>query len=184
MLDDPIILGEDEPNTSKADIDYGNCVESADPKAGVFDKPKPASNSRILIPSSSPRGCHDPEPHDFNETAQLLRPAKQGALTSNSMRRYSPSSRGSSEPLHGWVDREGLYSGRVRSEAAMSYASRAHSQPPCCSQPSPLDQLSPENDLYTNRSAVDEHELVRPALDTDTFDKGKRQEQQEEDGER
>lgn len=72
MLDDPIILGEDESNTSIADIDYGNRVESVDPKAGVFDKPKPASNLRIPIPYSSPRGCHDPEPQDFNKMAQLL----------------------------------------------------------------------------------------------------------------
>jgi hypothetical protein len=185
VLDDPIILGEDEPNTSEADIDCDSLrVESAEPNAGVFDRPKPASDSRILAPPSSPRGCYDSEPHDFNETAQLLRPAKQGALTSDSMRRYGPSSRGSSEPLHCRIDREGFYTSCTRSEAATSCASRPHSQPPRCSQASPLDQLSPEDHLHTDRSAADEHELVCLALDTDTFDEEKRREQQEEDEER
>jgi hypothetical protein len=68
-----------------------------------------------------------------------LQPTEQEALISDSMRRYSPSSRRSSEPLHYWIDREGLYAGRARSEATMSCASRPHSQPPRCSRASPLD---------------------------------------------
>lgn len=79
------------------------------------------------------------------------------------------------------MDREGLYTGRARSEAAMSYASRPYSQPPCCSQVSLLDQLSPKNDLYTNQSAIDEHKLVCPAFNTDIFKEEKRQEQQEDE---
>lgn len=46
-----------------------------------------------------------------------------------------------------------------------------------------MDQLSIEDHLHTNRSAVDKHKLVRPALDTNTFDEEKRRERQEEDGE-
>jgi hypothetical protein len=96
VLGDPIILREDEPNTSEANVDYGSLhVESAELNAGGFDRPNPASNSRIP-PPSSPQGC------------------------------YVPSSRGLSEPLHCQMDREGLYTGRARSKAATSYASRPY----------------------------------------------------------
>jgi hypothetical protein len=46
-----------------------------------------------------------------------------------------------------------------------------------------LNQLSQEDHLHTGRSTADEHGLIRPALDTDTFDEEKRQQQQEEDDE-
>jgi hypothetical protein len=82
------------------------------------------------------------------------------------------------------MDREGLYRVRARSEAATSCASRPHSQPLCRLRTSPLDQPSTEDHLHTGRSAADEQELVRPALNTDTFDEEKSREQQEEDEER
>jgi hypothetical protein len=50
----------------------------------------------------------------------------------------------------------------------MSHPADPHSQP--------LDHLP------TDRSAVDEHELVRPALNSDIFDKEDRQRQEVEQG--
>ena len=55
---------------------------------------------------------------------------------------------------------------RARSEAIICSSTRSRSQP--------LDHLP------TNRSAVDEHELVCPALNSDTFDKEDKEQQEEE----
>jgi len=65
----------------------------------------------------------------------------------------------------------------------MSNSARPYSQPLHSSRASFLNQLNQEDHLHTGRSAADEHELVRPILDTDTFDEEKRQQrqQQEED---
>jgi hypothetical protein len=54
----------------------------------------------------------------------------------------------------------------ARSDATMSHPTGPRSQPP--------------DHLPTDRSAVDEHELVRPALNSDIFDEEDRQRQEEE----
>ena len=177
-----IVLGEEELDDFEAEADYGNHRgESAEPDAGLVGSTKAAFNSRTLVPPSSPQGCHDTEPHDFNKTAQRLLLAEQEASASDSIRRYNPSSRGSSEPLHNGIGTDGLYRGRARSEAATSHFAPSHSQPPRCSRASLLNQLSQEDHLYTSKSTPYEHELVSHGLDTDTFDDENEQEQ--DDGE-
>jgi hypothetical protein len=69
-----------------------------------------------------------------------LRLAEQGASTFNSMRPHASSSHASSEPLN---------------EATMSH---------------PAGLRQPPDHLPIDRSAVDERELVRPALNSDIFD--------------
>ncbi|PVH70467.1 hypothetical protein DL98DRAFT_133862 [Cadophora sp. DSE1049] len=115
--------------------------------------------------------------------APRLRLAEQEASTSDSMRPYNPSSRLSSEPLHDRISTEGLDTRRARSEATTSHSARPRSQPPRRSRASTENQLSQEHHLHTRRSVADEHEhwLVRPTLDTDTFDKGERQEVEAEE---
>ena len=88
------------------------------------------------------------------------------ASTSDSMRPYGPSSRPSSELLHGRISSEDYYIGRARSEATTSHLPRPRSQAP--------------DHLHTGRSAANDHELVRSALNTDTFDEEDRQQRQEE----
>jgi hypothetical protein len=155
-------------------------AESAGPDAGSSSSPETAVDSRALAPPSNLEGCHEIERNDFTETAQRLRFAEQEASTSDLMRPYGPSSRPSSEPLHDRIGTEDLYTRRARSEATMSNSARPRSQPLHCSRASFLKQLSQEDHLHTRRSAADEHRLVRPALDTDTFGKGKRQQRQQQ----
>jgi hypothetical protein len=88
---------------------------------------------------------------------------------------HTPSSRLSSEPLHGNVSTEGSH--HARSEATTS----SSSPPPRHYRASPETQLSQEGRLHTGRGVADEHELVDHALDTllingEDEDKGPQQE--------
>lgn len=70
------------------------------------------------------------------------------------------------EPLHHHTSAAGQCTVRARSEATMCSSARPRSEP--------LNHL-------TNRSAADENELVRPALNSDIFDEEERQRQEQED---
>jgi hypothetical protein len=119
--------------------------------------------------SPSPGGCHDIERNDFTETAQHLRLGEQDASTSDSMRAYSPSSRPSSESLHDRIDTEDHSTDRAIPEAVIFHSAPSCNQSPHCSRSSLLNQFSQEDNLHTDRSATDEHEPVRPSLDTHAF---------------
>jgi hypothetical protein len=97
---------------------------------------------------------------------------------------YNPSLRLSSELLHDRIDTGGLDTHRARSETATFHSARPQSPPPRCSRESIGNRLSQEDRLHAGQSTADEREyedqLVRPALNTDTFDKGERQQHEAE----
>jgi hypothetical protein len=82
------------------------------------------------------------------------------------MPRHASSSYASSEALNDHVSVADHHPRRAISKATMSHLARPLSQP--------LDHL------LTNRSAVDENKLVRPALNSDLFDEEDRQRQEDE----
>jgi hypothetical protein len=104
-------------------------------------------------------GCYDIERHDTTEMARPLQIAKQEALT-DSIHFYN------SEPLHDHISTVGCYTDRARSRGMMSHPARPCNQPP--------------DHLHIGQSTADEHELVRPALNTDSFNKEDRQQKQQE----
>jgi hypothetical protein len=69
---------------------------------------------------------------------------------------------------------------RARSEAPTTHSGHPHSQSIRRSRASARNQLRQEDRLYTGRSALEEDELLRPTLDTDTFDEENKQQRQEE----
>jgi hypothetical protein len=104
----------------------------------------------------------------WSVTAPLRRPSAYGfpnknSPTSDSMRPYASSSRPSSEPMHDRISLEDHCTSRARSEATTPHPARPRSQP--------LGHLS------TDRSAVDEHELVHHTLNSDVFHEEDRQRQ-------
>ncbi|KAI9779869.1 MAG: hypothetical protein M1839_007182 [Geoglossum umbratile] len=155
--DDPIVLlGDDDLSASEAEVDHGSLhAENAEPDAGHFDSPETTVDSTTLVPPSSLDGWHDID--EYPETVQRL---------------------------HDRIDTDGLDTHRARSEAATSHSARPRSPPPRCSRASTGNRLGQEDRLYAGRSTADEREyedeLVRPALNTDTFDKGERQQQEAE----
>ncbi|KAI9769831.1 MAG: hypothetical protein M1840_003825 [Geoglossum simile] len=181
--DNPIVLlGDDESNASDSEVFDSNLrAESAGPDAGSSSSPETAVNSRPLAPPSRLDGWYDID--DYPKTVQRLRLA-EGALTSNSMCPYNPSSRLSSELLHDRIDTGGLDTHRARSETATSHSARPRGPPPRRSRESTGNRLGQEDRLHAGQSTADEREyedqLVRPALNTDTFDKGERQQQEAE----
>ncbi|KAI9764341.1 MAG: hypothetical protein M1839_005958 [Geoglossum umbratile] len=183
FLDDPTVLLEDDDlSASEAEVDHGSLrVKNAEPDAGHFDSPETTVDSTTLAPPSSLDGWYDID--DYPETVQPLR-LNEGTLTSSSMCPYSPSSRLSSKLLHDCIDKDGLDTHRARSEAATSHSARPQSPPPCRSRASTENRLGQEDRLYAGRITADgreyEDELVRPALNTDAFDKGERQQQEAE----
>jgi hypothetical protein len=66
-------------------------------------------------------------------------------------------------------------------EAVLSYSTRPRNQSPLRSRSPPLNQLSQEDLLHTDRSAADEHEPVCPPLDTNTFGEDRRQEEEKQE---
>ncbi|KAI9770863.1 MAG: hypothetical protein M1839_003026 [Geoglossum umbratile] len=177
-----VLLGDDESNASDSEVFDSNLrAESAGPDAGSSSSPETAVNSRPLAPPSSLDGWYDID--DYPKTVQRLRLA-EGALTSNSMCPYNPSSRLSSELLHDRIDTGGLNTHRARSETATSHSARPRGLPPRRSRESTGNRLGQEDRLHAGQSTADEREyedqLVRPALNTDTFDKGERQQQEAE----
>ncbi|KAI9760293.1 MAG: hypothetical protein M1840_002570 [Geoglossum simile] len=158
--DDPTVLLEDDDlSASEAEVDHGSLrAKNAKPDAGHFDSPE-------------------------TTTVQPLR-LNEGTLTLNSMCPYSPSLRLSSKLLHDCIDKDGLDMHRARSEAATSHSACPQSLPQCRSRASTENRLGQEDRLYAGRSTADEREyedeLVRPALNTDAFDKGERQQQEAE----
>ncbi|KAI9770344.1 MAG: hypothetical protein M1839_003221 [Geoglossum umbratile] len=174
--DNPIILlGDDNLSISKAEVDHGSLrVENAESNAGHFDSPDAIVDS-TLAPPSSLDGWYDID--DFPEMVQRLRLA-EGTLMSNSIRPYSPFSHLSND----CIDTEGLDTHRFRSEATASHSARPRSPPSRRSRTSIGDWLGQEDRLHAGRNIADEREyedeLARPALNTDTFDKGERQQQE------
>ncbi|KAI9782621.1 MAG: hypothetical protein M1839_004867 [Geoglossum umbratile] len=155
--DDPIVLlGDDDLSASEAEVDHGSLhAENAGPDAGHFNSPETTVDSITLAPPSSLDGWYGID--DYPKTVQHL---------------------------HDRIDTDGLDTHRARSEAATSHSARPRSPPPRCSRASTGNQLSQEDRLHAGRSTADEREygdeLVRPALNTDTFDKGERQQQEAE----
>ena len=163
-----MLLGDDDSNASEAEVDDGGRAKSTELDAGLLDSPDTAVDSTTPAPPSSD-GWYDID--DFPETAQRSRRSEQRASTSDCMRPYAASSsRASSEPLHDHISTADHCTVRASSEATMSHPARPCNQPP--------------DHLPTDRSAADEHELVRPALNSDIFDgeERQRQEEQDEDG--
>jgi hypothetical protein len=145
-------------SVSKAEVDYSSLhAENAGPNTGHFNSPETSVDSTTLAPPSSLDRWYDID--DYPKTVQCL---------------------------HDRIDTDGFDTYRVRSEAATSYSARPQSPLPRRSRASTGNWLGQEDRLHVGRSTTDEREyedeLVRPALNTDTFDKGERQ-QQEEDAE-
>lgn len=97
---------------------------------------------------------------------------------------YNPSSRLSSELSYDRIDTDGLDTYRARSEAATSHSAHPRNLPARPSRTSTGNRLDQDDCLHAGRSTADEREyedeLVRPALNTDIFDKRERQQQEAE----
>jgi hypothetical protein len=140
-------------SASEAEVDHGSFhAKNAGPDAGHFNSPETSVDSTTL---ASLDGWYDID--DYPETVQRL---------------------------HDRIDTDGLDTHRARSEAATSHSARPRSPPPHHSRASTGNQLGQEDHFHAGRSTADEREhedeLVRSALNTDTFDKGKRQQQETE----
>ncbi|KAI9775082.1 MAG: hypothetical protein M1839_001474 [Geoglossum umbratile] len=152
--DDPIVLlGNDDLSASEAEVDHGSLhAENAGPDAGHFNSPETPVDSTTL---ASLDGWYDID--DYPETVQRL---------------------------HDRIDTDGLDMHRAKSAAATSHSARPRSLPPHRSRASTGNRLGQEDRLHASRSTADEREyedeLVHPTLNTDTFDKGKRQQQEAE----
>jgi hypothetical protein len=169
-------------STSEAEVDHGSLhTENAEPDAGHFDSPETTVDSTTPAPPSSLDEWYDID--NYPEMVQCLQLA-EGALTSNSMCPYSPSSYLSSELLYDRIDTDGLDTHSTRSEAATSHYTRPRSLSPRRSRASTGNRLGQEDRLHAGQSTADEREykdeLVRPALNTDIFDKRDRQQQEAE----
>ncbi|KAI9770373.1 MAG: hypothetical protein M1839_003215 [Geoglossum umbratile] len=155
--DNPIVLpGDDGLSTFEAEVDHSSLhAENAGPDANHFNSPETTVDSITLAPPSSLDGWYDID--DYPETVQRL---------------------------HDRIDTGDLDTHRARSETATSHSARPRSSPPRRSRESTGNRLSQENRLHAGQSTADEREyedeLVRPALNTDTFDKGERQQQEAE----
>ncbi|KAE8440724.1 hypothetical protein EG329_006775 [Mollisiaceae sp. DMI_Dod_QoI] len=163
---DPIVLlGDDDSSASEAEVDDGGLrAESAAADEGLLDSLETATDSTTPAPPSDPDVWHDI--NDFLETAQRLRRSEPKPSTSDSMRAHTSSSTcASSEPLHDHISATGQCTVCAKPEATMCPPARPRNQPP--------------DHLPTDQSAADEHELVRPALNSDIFDE-ERQRQEEE----
>lgn len=163
-LEDPIVLlGSDDSSASRAEAnDISLYAESVAADEDLLDSPETTVDSTTPAPSNLDK-WHDID--DFLETPRLQL-AEQESSTSNPTRsRTSFSSHASSEPLNDHINVADRCTVRARSEAIMSH-------PACPRSQSPVH-------LPTDRSAVDEHELVRPALNPDIFKEDR--EQQEDD---
>jgi hypothetical protein len=159
-------LGDDDPSDSETDVDYGSQrAESAEPDTGLL-----VAQRLPLTREFRPLLSVLKDATIWSVTAPLRRPSAYGfpnknSPTSDSMRPYVSSSRPSSEPMHDRISLEDHCTGRARSEATTSHPARPRTQP--------LGHLS------TDRSAVDEHELVHPTLNSDVFHEEDRQRQEE-----
>ncbi|KAI9866126.1 MAG: hypothetical protein M1813_001687 [Trichoglossum hirsutum] len=164
-----VLLGGGDLNASDSEVFDSNLrTESAEPDTGS---------------SSSLETAYDID--NYSKTVQRLQLA-EGALTSNSICPYSPSSCLSSQLLHDRIDTDSLDTHCARSEAATSHSACPRSPPPHCSRELRGNWLGQEDRLHASQSTADEREyedeLVCPALNTDTFDKGKRQQRAAETG--
>jgi hypothetical protein len=163
-----VLLGDDDSSASKAEVDDGGLrAESAAVDEGLLDSLETAIDSTTPAPPNSDV-WHDID--DLLDTAERLRHLEPNPSMSDSMRPHtSSSSCASSEPLHDHISAAGQCTVCAKSETTMSPPTR------------PCNHSS--DHLPTDRSAADEHELVRPALNSDIFDEEERQQQeQEEDG--
>ncbi|KAF8850006.1 hypothetical protein BDZ45DRAFT_697068 [Acephala macrosclerotiorum] len=165
---DPIVLlGDDDSSTSEAEAeadDGGPRAESAAADEGLLDSLETTIDSTTPAPPSNPDVWHDID--GFLETAQRLRRSAQKPSTFDCMRLRASSSRASSEPLHDHINAAGQCTVRARSEATMSHPARSRNQP--------------QDHFPTDRSAGDEHEPIRPALNSDICDGEEKQRQEEE----
>ncbi|CZR56277.1 uncharacterized protein PAC_06165 [Phialocephala subalpina] len=141
-----VLLGDDDSSASEAEADDGGLrVENAAADEGLLDSPETAIDSTTPAAPSNPDVWHDID--DFLETAQRLRRSAQKPSTFDCMCSHASSSRASSEPLHDHISAAGQCTVRARSKATMSHPARSRNQPP--------------DHLPTDRSAGDEHELIR-----------------------
>lgn len=161
-----VLLGDDDSSASEAEVDdSGLCAESAAADEGLLNSPETAIDSTTPAPPNSDV-WHDI--NDLLETAERLRHSEPKPLTLDSMRHHTSStSSASSEPLHDHISAAGHCTVCAKSEATMYPPARYRNHPPY--------------HLPTVRSAADEHELVRPALNSDIFDEEERQRQEEEE---
>jgi hypothetical protein len=140
-------------SASEAEVDHDSLhAENAGPDAGHFNSPETPIDSTTL---ASLDGWYDID--DYPETVQRL---------------------------HDCIDTDSLDMHPAKSKAATSHSARPRSPSPYRSRASTGNQLGQEDCLHASRSTADEYEyeneLVRPALNTDNFDKGKRQQQEAE----
>ena len=161
-----MLLGDDDSSASEAEVDDGGLrAESAAADEGLLDSPETAIDSTNPAPPNSDV-WHDID--DLLETAERLRHSEPKPSTSDSMRPHtSSSSCASSEPLHDHISAAGQCTVCAKSEATMSPPARPRNHPP--------------DHLLMDQSVADEHELVRPALNSDIFDEEERQRQEEEE---
>jgi hypothetical protein len=161
-----VLLGDDDSRASEAEVyDSGLRAESAAADEGLLDSLETAIHSTTPAPPNSDV-WHDID--DLLETAERLRHSEPNPSTSDSMCHHTSStSSASSEPLHDHTSAVGQCTVCVQSEATMSPPARPRDHPP--------------DHLPTFQSTADEHELVRPALNSDIFDEDERQRQEGEE---
>jgi hypothetical protein len=161
-----VLLGDDDSKASKAKVnDSGLRAESAAADKGLLDSLETAIYSTTPAPPNSDV-WHDID--DLLETAERLQHSEPKPSTFDSIRHYTSStSSASSEPLHDHISAAGHCTVCAKSEATMYPPARCRNHPP--------------DHLPTVRSTADEHELVRPALNSDIFDEEERQRQEEEE---
>jgi hypothetical protein len=138
-------------STSEAEVNHSSLhAENAGPDTGHFNSLETTVDLTTLTPPSSLDGWYDID--DYPETVQRL---------------------------HDRIDTH-----RARSEVATSHSAHSRSPPPRRSRSSTGNRLGQKDHLHACRSTADVHKyvdkLVRPALNTDTFDKGERQQQEAE----
>jgi hypothetical protein len=153
------VLLDDE---AEAKPDDGSLCAAAN--EGLLDSAETATDSTTLAYPFDPDVWHDID--EVLETAQRLRRSEQKPSMFDCMRLYDSSSRAPSELLHDHISAADQSTFRARSEATMAHPARSYNQPP--------DQLSPD------QSTKDESELIRPGLNSDTFDVEERQRQEGE----
>ncbi len=158
-------MGNNDSSDFKAKVnDSGLRAGSVAADEGLLDSLETAIDSTTSAPSNSDV-WHDID--ELLETAERLQHSEPKPSTSHSMRHHtSSSSSASSKPLHDHISAAGQCTACAKSEATMSPPARPH---------------NPPNHLPTDRSAADEHELVRPALNSDIFDEEERQRREEEE---
>ena len=143
-IDNPIVLGDDDPNDYEIDVDCGSqCAESVELDGALSSSSKTTFDSRTSV-SSSPGGCHD------IETAQHLWLSEPDAATFDPMQPHGPSSRPLSELLHDRIDAEDHSMDCARFESTTFHPAPSCNQSPRRSRSSSLNQLSQEDDLHTN----------------------------------